>query len=155
MATNYYKAVGGITDGISHYSEGEVFAGTETLDAHFEETGGKSGDRVLYEKSDRKAYDEFTASRENGGNISGSPEGVVGFAPTGEDSLVETQKSEGGDLLEADPQAGKPEDGEPIPPSSPEAERRLAVVTGDESAGEQKVEKASGSAKKSTSTAGQ
>lgn len=55
----FYKAVDGITDGMAHHADGEVFPASESLDAHYAATGGKSGDRVLYESASQKDYDEY------------------------------------------------------------------------------------------------
>lgn len=127
MATTYYKAVDGITDGMTFYERDRVFVGNENLDSHFEETKGKQGDRVLYEKVDKKAYDEYVASTEDA-LVDGTPRSVVGFEPTGEESLVDSQTDDGGDALTADKQAGKPEDGDPVDPDSAEAARRAGLA---------------------------
>lgn len=126
MATTYYRAVDGITDGMTFYERDTVFVGTETLNAHFAETGGKQGDRVLYEKTDKKAYDAYMADRGDA-LVDGSPRGVVGYEPTGEDSLAESQTDDDGETVKADPQAAKPEDGDPLPPDSAEAARRAGL----------------------------
>lgn len=124
---SYYKAVGGITDGMSFYANGEVFAGTPTLDANFEATGGKDGDKVLYEKATAKEYADFRASvaAPVANGAPGSPTDVVGFAPTGEDALAPSQVDASGAPLKADLSAPKNDDTETIPVDSPEAERRL------------------------------
>lgn len=135
MAATYYKAVGGITDGMAYHGSGEVFVGSEALDQHFEDTEGKQGDVLLYEKVDRAAYVEYLDGLDHS-LVDGSPRNVVGFEPTGEDSLVAEQKAgvePDADPLKADEQAGKPEDGEPIPFDSAEAERR-ADAPADEDA---------------------
>lgn len=126
MATSYYKAVDGITDGMTFYERDRVFVGTETLDAHFADTGGKQGDRVLYEKADKKAYDTWTEENTTA-LVDGSPRGVVGFEPTGKDALVDSQTDDDDELLKADTQAAKPEKGDPLDPDSTEAARRLGV----------------------------
>jgi hypothetical protein len=126
MAKNFYKAVGGITDGMSFHGAGEVFVGSEAIDSHFEDTSGKSGDDVLYEKVDRAAFDKYMAGV-NHALVDGAPRGVVGFEPSGEDSIVSTQHVDGvndSDLLKADPETGKPSDGDPLAFDSAEAERR-------------------------------
>lgn len=125
MAT-YYKAVDGITDGMTFYERDRVFVGNENLDAHYEETKGKQGDRVLYVKVDKKAYDTYVEQSQDA-LVDGTPRSVVGFEPTGEDSLVDSQTNDDGDALDADKQAGKPEDGDPLEADSAEAARRAGL----------------------------
>lgn len=55
-APKYFKAVKGITDGMVHHAKDEVFAATESIAAHFERTGGKNGDEVLYEPISDKEF---------------------------------------------------------------------------------------------------
>lgn len=127
MAKSFYKAVGGITDGMAFHGAGEVFVGSEALDSHFEDYEGKNGDVVLYEKADKAAYDKYVAEIDHR-LVDGTPRGVVGFEPSGEDSIVSTQRVAGSeDLLEADPETGKPGEGDPIALDSAEAERRATA----------------------------
>lgn len=128
---SFYQTDRGVTHGVTHHSPGDVFIGNASLDKAFEQTGGKSSDgEVLYKKATQKEYLEFVKTRD-GQVADGSPVAIVGFAPTGEDSLTEAQIGR-----TADAQAGKAQDGDPIPPTSPEAARRAGV---DEA--EQPVEK--------------
>jgi hypothetical protein len=147
MATNYYKAEFGITDGMTHYVDGAVFAGSPALDKHFEDTGGKDGERVLYVKSSKEDYDKY--NEERSATATPFPD-VVGSLPTGEASLLDTQKS-GDTALEADSSVGEPSEGEPVPFDGPEAERR---ATGDaEVAAEAPAAKAKAKATSDTTTA--
>jgi hypothetical protein len=127
MAT-FYEAVEGVTHGIAYHPVGEVFVGDAVLDDAYADTQGKTLDgRVLYKPSSKEAYEEYLRNQQHL-LVDGSPRGVVGFEPTGEDSFVGSQKVNddgSGDLVEADPQVAKPEDGDPLVPDSAEAERRL------------------------------
>lgn len=139
--TKYYRAVAGVTHGLSYYSAGSVFVGDDDLNAAFEATGGKTSDGdVLYEAASKSDYDSYKADRDV--LVDGSPRGIVGFEPVGDAAMAESQVASVDDdgkvtLVEADAEAGKPSDGDPLPPSSPEAERRAAVAGEDGSAGDQ------------------
>lgn len=128
----YYKAVKGVTHGMTYYEPGVVFAGDEVLDEQFSATGGKTLDgEVLYEKASRSDYEDYLRSVDHS-LVDGAPKNVVGFEATGENSLVDSQVAEVKDdgervLVEADEQTGKAEDGDPIPPDSAEAARRLGA----------------------------
>lgn len=127
MAQTYYKAEGGILHGMTHYTNGAVFAADETIDAHFARTGGKSSDgSVLYTKASQKDYDAYQESL--GTAMNGAPAGVVGFDSTGEDSLVESQTGDDGKPVEAAKVV--PTDGDPVPALHPEAERRASGESG-------------------------
>lgn len=125
MAT-FYESVSGVTHGMSYYEPGAVFAGDESLDAAFDSTEGKVDGEVQYKKSDKKSYDAFMADR-NHDLVDGSPRNIVGFEPTGEDALTSSQVGADDKPVEADKQAGKPEEGDPLAPDSAEAERRLGL----------------------------
>lgn len=130
MATNYYKADFGITDGMTHYVSGDVFAGSPALDKHLEDTGGKDGDRVLYTQSSKEDYDKYMADKAAGN--APFPD-VVGSLPTGEDSLLDSQK-DGDKPLVADKATGEPSEGEPVPFDGPQAEARASGEVQAESA---------------------
>lgn len=106
MSDNFYKAgPAGITDGFTHHVEPEVFPGTDALDALFEATGGKDGDRVLFEKASKKDYDAYRESLALGPD---APADVVGSLPTGEDSLTDSQRDgEGNPLVNPDAKPAK------------------------------------------------
>lgn len=111
--TRYFKAVDGLTDGFNAYGTDDVFVGSPDVVAYFDRTGGKDGDRVLIEEVDKAAYDEFLGIEGvDPGSLGGE---VVGSLPTGEDSLLETQKDGNGEPLKASTEAGDPVSNAPDP----------------------------------------
>lgn len=124
MTQTFYKAVDGITDGMSYHTRDVVFPGTESLNAHYERTSGRDGDRVLYVKASKSDYDTYRESLAPSGD--GTPSGVVGFGATG---LVSgSQMTAAGDPVKADAATAKPTEGEPVPATADESQRRLLAA---------------------------
>ena len=59
----FFKGVHGITDGMVHHVKDAFFVGTESILAHFERTGGRDGNRVLYTEVSKADYERSEAER--------------------------------------------------------------------------------------------
>lgn len=85
MAQRYFLSVNGLSDGFSFYGAGDVFVGSERVCELFDATAGKDVDgpdpeRLLFEESDRAAYDKFLAIQQGSYDVASTAEanGVAG-----------------------------------------------------------------------------